>query len=93
LQKSLLGSTAARGRMPHEEDEQAVAGNGEARTRAASAHAGIVGGRGWRSSARGGQRGGAVGEQQQAGIPSAVWAPEIFLATVLDWQTHHIRLL
>jgi hypothetical protein len=70
--------------MPHEEDEQAVAGDGEARTRAASAHAGIAGGRGVEE---------LCSRRAAAGIPSAVWPPEIFLATMLDWQTHHIRLL
>jgi hypothetical protein len=48
LQKSLLASTstaAARGlTTPHDEvDEEAAAGDGEARTSAASAHAGIAG--------------------------------------------------
>jgi len=59
LQKSLPDSKAARGLTPHdEEDEEAAAGDGEARTSAASAHAGIAsrtgettGGQGLRAAA------------------------------------------
>ena len=43
MQKSLPDSKAARGLTPHdEEDDEAAAGDGEARTSAASAHAGIA---------------------------------------------------
>jgi hypothetical protein len=83
LQKSLPGSKAARGLTPHDEEgEEAVAGDGETRTSAASAHAGMAsrtgettGGHGLRAAEALGWGAHGAGE-----IPSAVWVPEIFSA-------------
>ena len=59
MQKSLPDSKAARGLTPHdEEDDEAAAGDGEARTSAASAHAGIA-------SRTGETTGGKVSAQQR----------------------------
>ena len=78
MQKNLPGSTAARGLTPHDEVvEEAVAGDGEASTSAASAHAGIAARAG--DAEGSGQRERRPGLRSRAGeIPSAVWVPEIF---------------
>jgi hypothetical protein len=83
LQKSLTDPTAARGLAPHDDVvEEAVAGDGEASTSAASAHAGIA----WRAGNAEGsgqrERRPGLGLRSRAGeIPSADWVPEFFSAT------------
>ena len=87
MQKSLPDSKAARGLTPHdEEDEEAAAGDGEARTSAASAHAGIASRTGETTGRRkvsgsGGFGLGSFGAGEE--IPSAVWVAEIAESTEL----------